>query len=122
MAGGTTRRMDATTALAGALMVFAWGTSAVATKVGLESYDPGPWTLLRFAITCTVMLGWALATRMRLPARRDVLPVGAAELVELIERHVAAGLTKFVLRPVRLEHGWDDELAWLARTVLPLQS
>jgi len=56
------------------------------------------------------------------PARRDVLPVGAAELVELIERHVAAGLTKFVLRPVRLEHGWDDELAWLARTVLPLQS
>ena len=56
------------------------------------------------------------------PAVRDILPVGAGELVDLLERHRAAGLSKFVLRPVRLEQGWDAELAWLADTVLPLQS
>lgn len=53
--------------------------------------------------------------------RRDILPVGAAELVDLLQRHIAEGLTKFVLRPVQLPRGWDDELAWLAGTVLPLQ-
>ncbi|MGD9751480.1 MAG: LLM class flavin-dependent oxidoreductase [Acidimicrobiia bacterium] len=56
------------------------------------------------------------------PPRADILPFGGDELRDLLERHIAAGLTKFVLRPVRLERGWDDELAWLADTVLPLQS
>jgi hypothetical protein len=53
--------------------------------------------------------------------RRDILPVGAGELVDLLQRHIAEGLTKFVLRPVQLTRGWDDELAWLAATALPLQ-
>lgn len=54
-------------------------------------------------------------------AVRDILPVGAGELVDLLERHHAAGLSKFVLRPVQLGQGWDDELEWLADAVLPLQ-
>ncbi len=56
------------------------------------------------------------------PPRADILPIGAAELVDLLERHIAAGLSKFVLRPVRLERAWDDELAWLTEVVLPLQT
>ena len=61
--------------------------------------------------------------------RRDgdldgIVPVGAAALVELVQRHVDHGLSKFVLRPL---DGWepgDDEaaLTWLADAVLPLQT
>ena len=54
--------------------------------------------------------------------RADILPVGAGELVELLQRHIAGGLTKFVLRPVVLQDTWDDELAWLAEHALSLQS
>ncbi len=109
MAGGTARRIDATTALAGGLMVFAWGTSSVATKVGLDSYEPGPWTLLRFAITCAVMIVWALATRMRLPARRDVLPIIGLGIIGITlnqmaftygVRTVDPGTTTFLLATV----------------------
>lgn len=67
--------MGATTALAGVLMVLTWGSSSVATKVGMGGYDPGQLTLLRFLITAGVMILFALATRMRLPERRDILPL-----------------------------------------------
>lgn len=67
--------MGASTALAGVLMVLTWGSSSVATKVGMGGYDPGQLTLLRFLITAGVMILFALATRMRLPARRDILPL-----------------------------------------------
>lgn len=56
------------------------------------------------------------------PAVRDILPSGADELVDLLRRHIDHGLSKFVLRPVDLRGDWDDELAWLAQTVLPLQT
>lgn len=91
------------------MMVFAWGTSSVATKVGLESYEPGPWTLLRFGITCAVMLVWALATRMRLPARRDVLPIIGLGIIGITinqmaftygVRTVDPGTTTFLLSTV----------------------
>ncbi len=53
--------------------------------------------------------------------RSDLVPVGADELLDLLDRHIAAGLSKFVLRPMRLVTGWDDELAWLAETALSRQ-
>jgi drug/metabolite transporter (DMT)-like permease len=65
----------ATTALAGVLMVLTWGSSSVATKVGMGGYDPGQHTLFRFLVTSAVMILFAAATRMRLPDRRDVLPL-----------------------------------------------
>lgn len=61
--------------VAGNLMILTWGSSSVATKVGMGGYDPGQLTLLRFLITSTVMIGFAFATRMRLPQRRDILPI-----------------------------------------------
>ena len=66
---------SATTVLAGLLMVLTWGSSSVATKVGMDGYDPGQLTLLRFLITSAVVILFATATRMRLPAREDVLPL-----------------------------------------------
>lgn len=73
--------VGATTALAGVLMVLTWGSSSVATKVGMGGYDPGQLTLFRFLITATVMILFAVATRMRLPSRRDVLPLIGLGLV-----------------------------------------
>lgn len=55
-------------------------------------------------------------------ARADILPVGATEVVALLRRHIGAGLSKFVLRPMTLPDGWDTELDWLAEHALPLQN
>jgi len=74
---GTSRSagLDAGTVSAALLMTITWGSSAVATKVGLASYGPGQVTLLRFIITGSLMVLYAILTRMRLPARSDILPI-----------------------------------------------
>lgn len=54
--------------------------------------------------------------------RRDILPIGATELTELLHRHVDCGITKFVLRPMALPDGWDAELDFLAEHALPVQN
>lgn len=54
--------------------------------------------------------------------RADILPVGADEVRQLMERHIEAGISKFVLRPMRLDDGWDAELEYLAQEILPLQT
>ena len=56
---------------------------------------------------------------------RDLLPVGADGLRRLVEGMVAAGVTKFVLRPTGAtgpSGTVHDELARLAEVVLPLQT
>jgi hypothetical protein len=40
----------------------------------------------------------------------------------LIDKLSFAGLSKFVLRPIAPVDNWEDELDWLAQTVLPLQT
>jgi len=52
----------------------------------------------------------------------DILPVGATEIRHLMERHLEAGLSKFVLRPMSLADGWEAELEFLADEILPLQT
>lgn len=54
--------------------------------------------------------------------REDILPFGGAELRRLLDRHVDAGITKFVLRPMSLEDGWDIELDFLAEHALAVQN
>lgn len=73
--------MTAGTVSAALLMMLTWGSSAVATKVGLASYSPGQLTLLRFIVTASLMVLYALVTRMRLPARRDILPIVGLGLI-----------------------------------------
>jgi len=55
-------------------------------------------------------------------ARPDILPIGADEVVALLRRHIDAGISKFVLRPMTLPNGWEAELDWLAEHALPLQT
>lgn len=63
------------------------------------------------------------ATMARADGRRcDILPIGPEELTSLLHRHVEAGLSKFVLRPMALSDGWDAELDYLAEHALPLQN
>lgn len=54
----------------------------------------------------------------------DLVPVGGPALRLLIGRLVEQGLSKFVLRPVAPppEGAWAEELAWMADTVLDLQT
>ena len=55
-------------------------------------------------------------------SRPDILPVGPDELNDLLRRHIEAGMSKFVLRPMSLHDGWDAELDYLAEHALPLQN
>jgi probable F420-dependent oxidoreductase len=52
----------------------------------------------------------------------DIVPAGDSELVDLLERHISAGLSKFVLRPLDADLPAADQLAWLAEVVLPRQT
>lgn len=61
-------------------------------------------------------------------AGKEVVPVGAPELRDLVGHLVAEGLSKFVVRPVASPEpttggaGWSDELEWLAAALLDLQT
>lgn len=53
---------------------------------------------------------------------RELVPVGRGQLRAIVEAYVAAGLSKFVVRPVGDVPSWDEEAAWLAETILDLQT
>ena len=53
---------------------------------------------------------------------RDIVPVGADGLRNLIGRLVDEGLSKFVVRPVAPVEDWSAELSWLAATLLDMQT
>lgn len=55
----------------GTTLVF-WASAFVGIRAGLSDYAPGHFALLRFVVACTMLGGYALATRMRLPDRKDV--------------------------------------------------
>ena len=50
-----------------------------------------------------------------------LVPVGWAALRATLERFVAVGFSKFVLRPAAEPASWTSELEELAAEVLPLQ-
>ena len=54
--------------------------------------------------------------------RVDIVPFGADELATLLQRHLDAGMSKFVLRPMATPDGWDVELDWLAEHAMPFQN
>ncbi len=54
--------------------------------------------------------------------RADIVPVGPVELRDLLRRHIDAGMSKFVLRPMAVADGWDTELDFLAEHALTLQN
>ena len=65
----------------------------------------------------------ATAVARRRPDLRptEVIAAGVAGLRELVERHLDAGGSKFVVVPVSEPDDWGDHLAAVADSVLPLQ-
>jgi alkanesulfonate monooxygenase SsuD/methylene tetrahydromethanopterin reductase-like flavin-dependent oxidoreductase (luciferase family) len=53
---------------------------------------------------------------------RAVVPIGADGLRATVAALVSIGLSKFVVGPLAQPASWVEELAWLAKVVLPLQS
>jgi len=67
--------------VAAVVLLLVWGSSSVATKIGLGSYDPGQLALLRFLITTVIMTVFLLVRRLGLPERRDVLGLIALGII-----------------------------------------
>ena len=53
---------------------------------------------------------------------RELIPVGATGLRDIVQRYVDNGVTKFVVRPNAPPESWDSELDFLADTLFDLQS
>lgn len=64
----------------------------------------------------------ASRTRGRVPDPRTLVPVGYAALRETLQSFIAAGLSKFVVRPMAVQGSWRSELTALAAAVLDLQT
>jgi drug/metabolite transporter (DMT)-like permease len=75
------RRTDARTVSLLLAIVLFWGSAFAAIRAGLDSYAPGELALLRFAIASTLLALYAAATRMPLPAIRDLPAILALGLL-----------------------------------------
>jgi drug/metabolite transporter (DMT)-like permease len=65
-------RRGAIIASAGIVTILFWGSAFAAIRAGLHSYSPTHLALLRFLCASVALGAYALATRMRLPAPRDL--------------------------------------------------
>lgn len=85
------------TAIAGVLLLWASAFAGIRAGLrltpagvpGLDGYGPGELALLRFGTASTVLALYALATRMRLPARADLPRIGLAGFLGISVYHVA---------------------------------
>lgn len=66
------KQIDARTLVAIATTLLLWPSAFAAIRVSLTAYAPGHLALLRFLVASTVLAGYAVLTRMRLPATRDL--------------------------------------------------
>lgn len=55
-----------------AVTLLLWASAFAGIRAALRGYQPGQVALLRFLVASAVLAGYGAATRMRLPARRDL--------------------------------------------------
>jgi drug/metabolite transporter (DMT)-like permease len=72
-----------------AIVLVLWASAFAGIKAGLESYSPGALALLRFGTASLVLAAYALVTRMRGPARRDLPRIALAGFLGITVYHVA---------------------------------
>jgi drug/metabolite transporter (DMT)-like permease len=72
-----------------AIVLVLWASAFAGIKAGLAAYGPGQVALLRFGTASFVLAVYALAVRMRLPARRDLPRLALAGLTGITIYHVA---------------------------------
>ncbi len=71
------------------ITVFFWASAFAAISMGLESYSPGHLALLRFLSASGSLLVYAVVTRMRLPALRDLPAIFLGGFLGFTVYHVA---------------------------------
>lgn len=65
-------RIDVRMIIALIILLVLWASAFAGIRVGLKAYTPGHLALLRFLVASATLLVYALLTRMRLPALRDI--------------------------------------------------
>ncbi|MGQ9675519.1 MAG: DMT family transporter [Chloroflexota bacterium] len=81
--------MDIRTLAALAITLVFWASAFAGIRAGLEAYSPGHLALLRFLVASIVLAAYALATRMRLPDRRDLPAIALAGFLGIAVYHTA---------------------------------
>ncbi|MBX5449025.1 DMT family transporter [Thermogemmatispora sp.] len=82
---------DARAALSLIITLLLWASAFTGIRAGLQSYSPGALILLRFLVASLALMLYALLTRMRLPAWRDLPGLLVLGLIGITGYH--AGLT-----------------------------
>jgi drug/metabolite transporter (DMT)-like permease len=65
-----------------------WAAAFAGIRAGLDGYNPGQLALLRFLFASAALAAYATLVRMRLPARRDLLPLMVIGVVGIAGYHV----------------------------------
>jgi len=84
-----TQRHETKTYIAIAVALLLWAAAFAGIRAGLEGYGPGELALLRFGTASAVLVVYALLTRMRLPARRDLPRIALAGFLGITVYHVS---------------------------------
>ena len=82
-------RLDWRTLTALLITLLFWASAFAAIRVGLEEYPPGALALLRFLVASAVLGVYAVATRMKPPALRDLPAVLGLGFLGVTVYHVA---------------------------------
>jgi drug/metabolite transporter (DMT)-like permease len=85
------RYFDVRAAFSLLVTLLLWASAFTGIRAGLQSYTPGALILLRFLVASGALTIYALVTRMRLPARRDLPGLLLLGLIGITGYHV--GLT-----------------------------
>jgi drug/metabolite transporter (DMT)-like permease len=72
-----------------ATVLVLWASAFAGIKAGLTAYGPGQVALLRFGTASLVLVAYATAVRMRLPARQDLPRLALAGITGITIYHVA---------------------------------
>jgi drug/metabolite transporter (DMT)-like permease len=82
-------RVDAPTLIALLVTLTLWSSAFAGIRAGLQGYAPGYLALLRFLVASLALAGYAIATRMRLPAKRDLPAIAIAGFLGITVYHIA---------------------------------
>ncbi|MRR13107.1 DMT family transporter, partial [bacterium] len=82
------RDLEPKTTAAIAVTLLLWASAFAGIKAGLKGYGPGELALLRFITASAVLGAYAIATRMRLPARTDLPRLALAGMLGISIYHL----------------------------------
>ena len=74
--------------LALAIALIVWASAFPGIRAGLDGYAPAHLALLRFLVACTVLTGYAVLRRIRLPEARDLPAICLAGFLGIAFYHV----------------------------------